>query len=140
MYATADDMVRKFGRSEVLSLADPEDTGEIDAAILDGALTDASAEIDTYLGGRYRLPLDPMPPHLATICCNIARYMLTGDERLETSAIDERYKAAVRYLELVASGKVTLGPTEDGITPSADGDVQFVQGTRVFARHGSGAF
>lgn len=140
MYATADDMVRKFGRNEVLSLADPQDTGEIDQDILLGALTDASAEIDTYLGGRYRLPLDPMPPHLATICCNIARYMLTGDERLETSAIGERYKAAVRYLELVASGKVTLGPAEDGITPSADSDVQFVQGTRVFVRHGSGAF
>lgn len=141
MYATAEDMVRKFGLREVLMLADPEDTGEIDSTILDGALTEASAEIDTYLAGRYRLPLDPMPAHLATICCNIARYMLTGDERLETNAIGERYKAAVRYLELVASGKVTLGPAaEDGITPSADGDVQFLQGTRVFARHGFGAF
>ncbi|MCH4576481.1 gp436 family protein [Achromobacter xylosoxidans] len=140
MYATTADMVRQFTRREVLALTDPEDTGEIDQEILGGALVAASAEIDTYLSGRYRLPLDPIPPHLVRICCDIARYVLTGDERRETEVINNRYKAAVRFLELVASGKVTLGPAENGITPSADGGVQFVQGSRVFARQGPGAF
>lgn len=140
MYASAADMIRQFQRREVLALTDPEDTGNIDQDILDGALVAASAEIDTYLSGRYRLPLNPTPPHLTRVCCDIARYVLTGDERQETSLISERYKAAVRFLELVASGKVTLGPAENGETPSADGGVQFIQGSRVFARRGPGAF
>ncbi|MNV90616.1 hypothetical protein D3C71_1850220 [compost metagenome] len=57
-----------------------------------------------------------------------------------TDTITDRYKAAVRFLELVANGKVTLGPGENGVTPSSDGGVQFVQGSRVFARQGPGAF
>lgn len=140
MYATAADMIRQFQRREVLALTDPEDTGDINQDILDGALKAASAEIDTYLSGRYRLPLNPAPPHLVRICCDIARYVLTGDERQATDTINDRYKAAVRFLELVASGKVTLGPAEDGETPSSEGGVQFVQGSRVFARQGPGAY
>lgn len=140
MYATAADMIRQFQRREVLALTDPDDTGDINQEILDGALKAASAEIDTYLSGRYRLPLNPAPPHLVRICCDIARYVLTGDERQATDTINDRYRAAVRFLELVASGKVTLGPAEDGETPSSEGGVQFVQGSRVFARQGPGAY
>lgn len=140
MYATAADMVRQFTHREVLALTDPEDTGEIDPVILDGALRAASDEIDSYVGGRYRLPLDPKPAHLTRICCDIARYVLTGDIRQETEVINERYKAAVRFLELVASGKVTLGPARDGAITSADGSVQFIQGGRVFGRQGPGAY
>lgn len=140
MYATAADMIRQFTRREVLALTDPEDTGDIDQDILDGALRAASAEIDTYLGGRYRLPLSPAPQHLVRVCCDITRYVLTGDERQDTDTINDRYRAAVRFLELVSSGKVTLGPADNGVTPSADGSVQFVQGMRVFGRQGPGVY
>lgn len=140
MYATTADMIVRFGQAEVLALSDPEDTGEVDQGVLDVAISDASAEIDSYLAGRYRLPLDPRPKHLTRICCDIARYRMTGDDRQETDPIVVRYRAAIRYLELVASGKVTLGPAEDGITPSSDNAVQFTQGERVFARRGPGAY
>lgn len=141
MYATADDMLRVFGRDEVIALTDPTALGEIDRVILDGSLIDASAEIDSYLAARYRLPLTPTPTHLRRICCNIARYLLTGSTAVETESINTRYQAAVAYLKLVADGKVTLGPAaETGITPSADNSVQFVGGAKVFGRSGPGAF
>jgi len=134
-YATPSDMIRQFGEAEVLALADPEHTGQVDQGVLAGALIDASAEIDSYLAGRYKLPLDPVPRNLMRLCCNMARYHLTGTNRLETEHIKDRYDAAIRYLEFVAAGKITLGPTQDnGPTPNPSGSVQFVGGGKVFGR------
>ncbi len=140
MYATTADMVRTFGESEVIELTDRTGTGEIDQGILDGALADASAEIDSHLAARYRLPLVPVPTHLIRICCNIARYMLTGSDVQETDPIRVRYKAAVDYLKLAAAGKIHLGPSETGVMPTTANTVQFVSGAKVFGRQGPGAF
>jgi len=135
-YATASDMMRQFGETEVLALTDPENVGQIDQGVLAGALIDASAEIDSYLAGRYKnLPLNPVPRNLVRLCCNMARYHLTGTNRLETEQIKDRYDAAIRYLEFVAAGKVTVGPPEDsGSTPDPVGSVQFLGGGKVFGR------
>jgi len=135
-YATASDMLRQFGQDEVLALTDPENTGAIDQGVLEGALIDASAEIDGYLAGRYKsLPLNPVPRNLVRLCCNMARYHLTGTNRLETEKIKDRYDAAIRYLEFVAAGKATIGPPEGGLpTPDPVGSVQFVGGGKVFGR------
>jgi len=135
-YATPSDMIRQFGEAEVLSLADPEHTGQIDQGTLAGALIDASAEIDSYLAGRYKnLPFNPVPRNLVRLCCNMARYHLTGTNRLETEQIKDRYDASIRYLEFVAAGKVTVGPPEgSGSTPDPVGSVQFVGGGKVFGR------
>jgi len=135
-YATPSDMMRQFGEAEVLALTDPENVGQIDQGVLQGALIDASAEIDSYLAGRYKnLPLSPVPRNLVRLCCNMARYHLVGTNRLETEKIKDRYEAAIRYLEFVAAGKVTIGPPEGGLpTPDPVGSVQFVGGAKVFGR------
>ncbi|HZZ04637.1 gp436 family protein [Paraburkholderia sp.] len=134
MYATADIMTARFGQREVLSLSDRDRTGEINATVLSDALDDASSEIDTYLAGRYALPLDPAPKMLAGICCDIARYRLCGGETVMTEEIRQRYTDAVRFLRLVASGEVTLGANAAGAVAEPDNSIQFVTGTRVFGR------
>lgn len=134
MYAQLDDLIRLFGQREVLALSDPDDTGDIDQDIIDSALVAAAAEIDSYLAGRYKLPLNPAPKNLTRIACDIARYHLTGNERLETEAIRNRYNDAVRFLELAAAGKITLGTTTQGNTPDPAGSVQFTTGQKVFSR------
>ncbi|WP_321821211.1 MULTISPECIES: DUF1320 domain-containing protein [unclassified Burkholderia] len=134
MYATVEFMTKRFGQREVIALSDREQTGEVDSTVLADALDEASAEIDTYLAGRYALPLDPQPKMLAGICCDIARYRLCGGETVMTEEIDKRYKAAIAFLKLVASGDVTLGSTTTGSVTQPDNSVQFVTGTRVFNR------
>jgi len=136
MYAQVDDMIRLFGQREILALADPENTGTVDAHIIEDALSAASAEIDSYLAGRYPQSFDPAPRHLIRVACDIARYHLTGNDRLETEPIRERYKSAVRFLELAAAGKITLGPNAQGNTPNPSGSVQFIAGHKVFGRDG----
>lgn len=134
MYATAEFMIGRFGQREAISLSDRERTGDVNPIVLSDALDEASAEIDTYLAGRYALPLDPQPKMLAGVCCDIARYRLCGGETSMTDEIDKRYKAAIAFLKLVATGDVTLGSTTTGSIPQPDNSVQFVTGTRVFSR------
>ena len=134
MYATADTMTARFGQREVLSLSDRGNTGEVDTTVLSDALDDASSEIDTYLAGRYALPLDPAPKMLTGLCCDIARYRLCGGETVMTDEIRQRYKDAVSFLKLVASGDVTLGANAAGVVAEPANSIQFVTGTRVFGR------
>ncbi|AHE72555.1 hypothetical protein M942_04500 [Enterobacter ludwigii] len=140
MYATRDDMINRFGRKEVVDLTDVEWTGDIDERVLTYALSTATDEINGYIAGRYALPLPHVPAVLSGYACDIARYRMTGDKRQCTDEIRDRYKDAIRYLEGVASGRVTLGVYRDTGTnvPSAAGGVRFASGRRLWGRRNTG--
>lgn len=139
MYATRDDMVKRFGAKEVIALTDRDYTGQIDDAVLAGALETAGTEIDGYLAGRYPIPFGQPPKILTGYACDIARYRLCGSGTQLTEDIRDRYRDAVKFLELAASGKVTLGGMPGGGPTPTNNTVQFANGSRVFARDG-GAF
>jgi phage gp36-like protein len=134
MYATQPDMLTAYGTAELVQLTDIEQprTGAVVGAVLDAALTAASAEIDGYLIGRYALPLASPPAILNGLCCKIARY------RLMTTAPDEvarkGYEDAVRYLELVARGQVNLIAPADVPAAAGAGSVLFEPGAKIFGR------
>lgn len=134
MYATVQSMTARFGEYEMIALSDRAKTGHIDAAVVQDAIDDAASEIDTYLAGRYLLPLSPAPKVLNGVCCDIARYRLCGGETRDTEEIRTRYKYATNFLQRVASGDITLGTTPTGATQEPDQSVQFSTGTRVFGR------
>uniref|UniRef100_UPI0011A04266 gp436 family protein n=1 Tax=Yersinia rohdei TaxID=29485 RepID=UPI0011A04266 len=114
MYATRQDMVDAFGERECISLTDRDFTGQIDDHVMDVKLTQASAEIDSYLAGRYPTPWPDTPGILVGRCCNIARYLLCGAGTQNTEDVRERYEDAIRYFERVAAGTVTLGKLPNG--------------------------
>ncbi|WP_368565495.1 gp436 family protein [Pseudoxanthomonas sp. UTMC 1351] len=131
-YATQDDLVSRFGETEIIQLSDRANTGAIDAAVIADKLTDADAEIDSYLAGRYTLPLSPVPLTLQRLACDIARYHLYDDRPIEY--VVKRYEAAIRFLEMVAKGTVQLGTDSSGqVPPSADSPA-FVSPAPVFNR------
>lgn len=129
-YATQADMLTEFDQAELIQLTDREPplTGAIVTAVLDRALDDASAEIDGYLarysGQSINLPI------LRRYCCDMARY------RLYRAAVPEevrnRYRDALRFLELVAKGTISLGPDAEAAVPT--NTVNFNIGQKVFAR------
>lgn len=106
-YATAADMEERFGREELVARTDRDATGVVDGAVLGRALADAEAEIDGYLAARYALPLPTVPPLLARIACDIARYRLWEDQASEE--VRRRYEDARRLLEAIGRGVVSLG-------------------------------
>ena len=104
-YATASDLIARFGEEELRQLADPQGTGTWDAGIVHQALADASAEMDAYLAQRYAVPV-PASDLIVRICCDIARYRLWEDRA--SDEVRSRYEDAVRMLRDIAAGRAAL--------------------------------
>jgi phage gp36-like protein len=134
-YAAAQDMIDRFGEREVIMLTDREELGVIGEAVLAHALSHADGLINGYLRARYPLPLTAHYPILTTFAVDIARYLLLGAEANETSPARDRYKNAIRFLELIAEGKIGLGADTDGQSGPASSRIGVVGGHRVFTGH-----
>jgi phage gp36-like protein len=121
-YATAEDFIRVFGDREAVEVSNLDaartDLPDIDA--IEAALSNASAEIDSYLvQAGYVLPLATVPAILLQKTCDIARYRLEWrNTRTET---EQRYKDAMSWLRDVAKGLAAVGPLPlgTGRPPSA---------------------
>lgn len=136
MYATQADMAEVFGEVELITLTDRERIGVINTPRIDSALRRASSDIDSYIGGRYSLPLSPalVPDALTDRCCDIARYKLCGSGGVQvTEEIRLRYEDAIRYLEKITNGSIKLGGGDTG-TARTNNSVRFVSGGRQFGR------
>lgn len=129
-YALKADMLEEFSESELLQLTDRDTPplGAINDAVLDRALAGASAEIDGYLVRYAGAALDL--PILTRYCCDMARYRLYRDAAPEEVRL--RYRDAVRFLEMVAAGKISLGASAE--SAASAGTVSFTTGQKVFAR------
>ncbi|MGO1072566.1 gp436 family protein [Lysobacter sp. CA199] len=99
-------------------------------------IDEADALIDGYLARRYKLPLPRIPKLLSTWARAIVRYKLHpqrhGDER--TDPVVRDYRDALKFLELVATGKFSLGIDDPNEGPQSEGGVQFETGFKVFGR------
>ena len=103
--------------------------------ILD-AVDQAENMIDGFLAQRrYPLPLNPVPELVTGWTRDIARYLLHKDRIAdERDAIVRAYKDALRFLELTAAGKFSLG-AEDPVASSPNAiDVRFEADPNVFNR------
>lgn len=135
-YATQADLEARFGTDELTQLTDRVGAGIPDAAIVARALADADAEIDGYLASRYALPLATVPPVLARIACDIARYRLWEDRASEEVRL--RYEDARRLLESIARGQVSLGLPAASAAPAL-AEVS-LGNARVMRRAGTGGY
>ena len=107
-YATISDLITRFGQEAIDQLATRGDGDAADAEVVAKALSDATDEIDGYLRGRYPLPLDPVPSLVNLWCATIARYRLWGVHDAVPEAVLSAYTGAVKDLERVARGDITL--------------------------------
>lgn len=120
-YATRQSMIDQYGEDELIGLTDRTGADVIDETRLQGAIDDAAATINGYIRKRVALPLDPVPRILERHARAIAYYLLF-DQR-GTDDVPEprnRYKDAIRFLEQVAKGEVSLGDeiAGDGVDAS----------------------
>ena len=77
-YVTQPQLVDRFGEAMLVGLTDRGSvaTGAIDSAVVTRVLTDTDALIDSYLAGRYTLPLGSIPAVLTDIAARLAIYAL----------------------------------------------------------------
>lgn len=109
VYATQQDIENRYGTDALLVIADRDDDQVIDADVVSAALEDASAEIDSYVGAKYTLPLPTVPRVLSQLCVDIAFYKLSADVDMATEERRKRYDDAIDLLKRFSRGEVTLG-------------------------------
>lgn len=93
------------------------------------AAQDASNDVDLYIGARYRLPLADVPPSLARIAADIARFRLYDDGA--TDEVERRYTDALSQLKQIAAGTVALPANS---LPAVVGAPEYSEGGRTFDR------
>lgn len=125
-----------------------EDTSEREKKILPiitEAVEDAAGEINGYVAKRYAVPLSPAPRVIVKYCKDIAIYNLYSrigiDENDKEKNFLNRYRAAIKFLEYVAAGKIDLGVEgENSNAGTAAKGFQMKSNKRLFSRNSMKGF
>jgi phage gp36-like protein len=116
MYLTAQEFIDRYTQREALLLTAEGNSSTVDTVRLERGLADASSMVDGYLARRFQLPLvsvatlQPVVPDvIKRLTGDVARYLLTGTHVRETDAIRNRYNDAIKQLDHIANGTVSMG-------------------------------
>ncbi len=114
-YCTSDDIEIQIGKNSLVQLTNDDNTQQtVDPVVVEEALIYSSTLIDGYLRGKYNLPLNTQFPLLRVIAIDICIYRLYS-RRIYTDmpeTISENYKNAIRTLEQLKKGVITLETSE----------------------------
>lgn len=127
MYVTKSDLIDQLTDMELIQLTDDEKTGQVDVDTVNRAITSAEAIVDGYLKTRYMTPVAPPVPELVralTIDCAV--YALYRRRKRVPDDVRLAYEDAIRTLEGIARGVVTLG-----VTPPPSRSAESSQGALV---------
>lgn len=119
VYADIQDIQKYIDPAVLIQLTDDENTGQLNTIPIDEALLYSQTLIDGYLRGRYTLPLASIPKIITYLTIDLAVYRLYS-RRLITEIpepISEKYKVAIKQLEQIQKGIVSLGVETPGIAP-----------------------
>ncbi len=120
-------------------IEDPAEREELVGPIIDEAIADADGEIDGYLAKRYAVPITPAPKIINKCSKDIAVYNLFSrigiDESTDQKTYLNRYNQAIKFLTLVAEGKVSLGAESDNPTTAAVTGFSVKSNPRLFSRN-----
>ena len=137
LYASPDSLIKRYTLDVLLSIA-RNDERQLDEPKVYEALEDASQTIDSYLAGRYRLPLNAVPSVLERHCCYIARYFLEKNRATDQARLD--YEDSIRFLEKVASGTISLGLSDMDEPVETDNSAVIESNGSVWSRERSKGF
>jgi phage gp36-like protein len=108
IYATTADLESYLGTEAYLRLCDRDDSGAVDTSDIEEALDRASSLADSYIA-KWIPALQAaaaVPRLLVQHVCDIAVYLLAGNKA--TKSMRTRYEDALKWLQSVADGDVTL--------------------------------
>ena len=138
LYANRESLIKRYTLKVLEQIAWLPETQTLDEAKVQEALEDASQTIDSYLGGRYALPLKTVPVVLERHCCYIARYFLEKNRATDQARQD--YEDTLRFLEKVASGAISLGLSDDDETVESENGAMMESAGSVWGRNTSKGF
>lgn len=133
-YCIVDDLLGQVPAETLLRLTDDEETGIVNQQRVNEAIENAEAEIDAYAQARLPVPFNPVPKVIRKLAIDIALYNLFSRRGIEEGSSDEivisRYKDAIKFLENLAKGLVSIGQP----TPPPQQTVDVQSQIRIFDR------
>lgn len=132
MYCTAADLKKLISADALGQLADDGPGGAAAEDIIAEAIDQADREIDAHLVAVLGVPLDPVPPLAANISARLAIHNLYARRtHLEIpDHVGDAHKRALKLLEQIAQGKISLGAPETGESTGPDESARPVVQTR----------
>lgn len=136
LYYSQAQYIATWGMDEALRLTDEENSDVPDSDAFERAIADASADIDSYLAGRYALPLaEPVPRVITSIAAALTREKLHGT--FPTDTVTRQADLARKQLADLSAGRAKLvdaagvQPSQQ-LPPSASG-ITYSAPPRVFS-------
>ena len=132
-YSPNDHISKLLPEDELVALTDDEGLGVPDQARVDEAVELADAEIDSYCAVRYSVPISPVPALLRKLSVDMAVHTLYSRAVMSMPEVrSERFHAALKQLEAISRGTLTLGVGEARTTQGAE--TNRTTDSSVFAR------
>lgn len=134
-YCTQADILERLPETNLIQLTDELGLGMIDAGKVAAAIERADQEIDAWCGGRYAVPFASPPAVLRGLSADLAIYFLYGrTQDVIPETRKDGHKNALRLLEKIAEGKVSLGVDPAPASPSDFGAAIVSGPGRLFSR------
>jgi phage gp36-like protein len=132
-YCTQDDLVKMIPLTELAELT--TEAGETpDSSVVAEAISKAEAEIDSYLGVKYAVPLSPVPGQVKALSVDLALYHLYCRRSIAPAVRRQKYEDAVAFLKQVAAGQAVVEGL-GGEAPATTREVEeLTSAPRVFQR------
>jgi len=135
-YCTRADIEAELTEAELIQLTDDMvPPVRVNSAVVTKAIADAGALIDGFLG-RYQLPLTVVPVLVRNLAVDIAVYRLfvRRKKRGVPEAVKDAYADAMKRLEKIQTGAVSIGVTQAGDSAPAatDSGAQVIAAASVF--------
>lgn len=113
-YSDVTTVRRAAGGAQVLvDLCDQDNSGSdvLDTAVLNAAIADTDALIDSYVAKQRAVPLNPVPAAVARLAAEETVYRLRSQKpRAPIGEIEQqRHQENLDWLDGVAKGRITLG-------------------------------
>ncbi len=137
IYCTINDLKKIVPEQDLIQLTDDQvPAASIVTANVDRSIADAGELIDGYLRSHYSLPLSPMPGLIGTLACDIAVYRLYArrSKLMPPEGVAERYKNALKLLEQIQKGMLSLGAGAATTVETAAVSVSVTAGERIFTK------
>jgi len=111
IYTTIQKLVPRMPMRDIVELTDDDESGDVNAAVLDQAIADVGAEIDSKLRGRYPVPFTGTLPdiieHIAAIL--VIHNLYSRKHQLTLSdGLARQYKKALSDLNELQTGLQVL--------------------------------
>ena len=117
MYSSQSDIERLIPPDTIYQLTNDGVAGGTDTDVLEESIRQADAEIDSYCGTFLTVPFVVVPDIIKKISVDIAIYNLYSRKVEEIPpARNDRYKNAIRQLEGISKGTISIGAVQGEVT------------------------